>query len=385
MKYRFLKQYFFILLWFSTLSHVMAQEVSIGLRPDWATDFAAEEYHFDQQKVIGSHQFNWLDANQFHAGRKECVYDKMIGYYRYPSLSEYFEIHLDGSFQQIILHDFRIYRDGNWLDLTKDLQYEMKRFTSIFRGVEIAHYDILRLNLSALRVGDVLHVSYTEKGVQADLKGYTNLKSVVDESSKERYYLRLSYPTDATMQYFLSDADLPPPVKEAQGPDSVWLWDIRQVNNYNQAYAFKGLHESSIPSWYQLVKSITVSDLVEPSVLYELSRQNYQLDRLPSTQVIRFTEELLNGLSTKEEKVQQIFSFLQEDIYYLTNRYITPFQPEEVLDTRMGDCKAKSLLGVKMLASIGINAWRSSGFQFGDVSKLRQLQESPCYMAYSDV
>ena len=339
------------------MSDLRAQEVSIGARPVWANDFTAEPFDFDHERVEGKNYYVWLDASQYHAGKKEFVIDEMVGYYSYFSLSDYYEIYFDGSFQHITLHECRVYRDGSWLDLMKTLQYETKRSVSVFRGVEISHRDVLQLKLSEVRVGDVLHVSYTKKGVQADLHGFTRHDYYTDNHYKERYYLRLLYPADSTMQYVLSSSELSAPVKGLLGTDSVWVWDMKEVKVYNHAYENKNVHAASIPSWYQKEKVITISDFKGFHTQFELSRLNFQLDRPPSRQVVRFTEKLVDRLATKEEKVQQIFSFLQEDIYYLTNDYITPFQPEEVLDMKMGDCKAKSLLGVKMLSSIGVDAW----------------------------
>jgi hypothetical protein len=68
-------------------------------------------------------------------------------------------------------------------------------------------------------------------------------------------------------------------------------------------------------------------------------------------------QELIQGKETQKEQIESIFSFVQKEIHYLTNGYLTPVRPKTVLQEGFGDCKAKSLLTCKMLEELDIEAW----------------------------
>ena len=81
----------------------------------------------------------------------------------------------------------------------------------------------------------------------------------------------------------------------------------------------------------------------------------------PTVTLKNFTESLLAGAETDREKLERIFTFVQQKIRYVAVSIgIGSYQPhfaEDVFQNRYGDCKDMSTLIVALARAAGIPAY----------------------------
>ncbi len=89
----------------------------------------------------------------------------------------------------------------------------------------------------------------------------------------------------------------------------------------------------------------------------KLNIENFELDKVPSQEIVNKVRIITKGISNKEDKVNAVLNYVQEEIHYLDYDLIEPKKPETVLKQEFGDCKSKSLLVIKMLECLGVKSW----------------------------
>lgn len=270
-----------------------------------------------------------------------------------------FYVDYEADFLTMHIHAVTIHRNNKKISYGDQLHVEYAEEGKQING---KHYDVdgklIIFFDNKLQIGDIIEVAYSSTGYQPDLHGTLFFKEkLTGESLKGTTYVRVLSRKNKPFQYKLLNLSKKPTIQNRNGIMSLELIHDSKDNPKITA----------APSWHQLHPKIYVTDLDSWSDFLNLYKRNYLLEKKPSPEVVQKVKAIVNKEDDKAEQINSILKFLQREIAYLEYDKIKPKQPALVLQQGFGDCKSKSLLAVKMLETIGVEAWplivHSSGYE----------------------
>ena len=206
--------------------------------------------------------------------------------------------------------------------------------------------------VKALGVGDVLEycVRYRTHTPQVPGHFWYEYNLTTDQIVRDER-LEMSVPKDKHIN--VKCASLRPEVVE-QGSVRVYKW--KHSNLQRKAQDEETTQKRSTPP--PDIQISTFTNWEEIGHWYS----ELQKDQIIVTPAIaKKAEELTKGLTTEDEKLRAIYSFVALHIHYIgldfgIGRY-KPHAAEEVLDNEYGDCKDKHTLLAALLKAAGFDAW----------------------------
>lgn len=176
------------------------------------------------------------------------------------------------------------------------------------------------------------------------------LMQAADPIRLSKYVLTL--PKGLKFQVVLRNLDLQPQVEEKENTIT-YLWQRREAPGIPLEPNMPPFQDiasllavTSIPSWNDV--AAWYADLSEP--------QYAANDALRAE-----TENLLQGISSREEKIRRLFHFVQTKVRYvgidLGRSAYQPHPATEVLEKQYGDCKDQATLLIAMLRVAGIQGY----------------------------
>ncbi|MDX1628644.1 MAG: DUF3857 domain-containing protein, partial [Fulvivirga sp.] len=258
-------------------------------------------------------------------------------------------ISYDTSYQELQFHYLYIWRNGKKINKTQELSFEiLKNEQNLHNGIYtglITAYDILE----DVRKDDRIEYAYTLIGDNPIYDGNSfRLVPLEDTNPIDHYYFRILYPKDKAFY------------SKCEGCDESKL-KISQGGNY-EAMIYESKHlpaadfEKTMPSWYIPFDYLVFSSFDNWQDVNNWALNIFDLNKKPD--LSSAFEEVFTGEESKEEQINALIDFVQDDIRYMGIESgigsIKPFAPEQVLSQRFGDCKDKSLLLVSLLKDIGV-------------------------------
>ncbi len=258
------------------------------------------------------------------------------------------DVNFDPSFQFLDFHYIRIVRAGKYIDKLNlkevmVLQREQRMERLLYDGSLSAI-----LNLSDLRVGDVLEYAYTLRGFNPINKGEYSASFYLDYSIEVlRNVIRVLSPVKLNTKQF-NDAQAAKVKKSPNGYEYIWDYDASKHTIY----------EDKVPTWFIANKRILMSSFGDWKEVVDWALPLYEFD---SKDFAIKVKELGSFGEPGKGSIEACIQFVQDEVRYLgfesgISAY-KPHNPELVLNQRYGDCKDKSLLLVAMLRNIGIEAY----------------------------
>lgn len=277
------------------------------------------------------------------------------------------EISYEPTYQTLALHEFRIWRDGKPLEYGKRIRWkELQQESALMYG----QYDETRtmlLILEDIRTGDVVEYDYT-------IRGSNPIFAPIFYGT---FHHGLDYPM-ATLSFRLV---LPPgraiatrqhvrelPFTETALPDGgreiVWserdspaVRENKETPDWYEEYPW--IEISEWKDWAQ-VQAWGCSVFAGASATSSIKNGAETPEKAYQKIAERARAEKGTDL-TREEKLLAVLRFVQDEIRYFgievgVNSH-RPRSPEEVLDSRFGDCKDKALLFCRMARLAGWDAW----------------------------
>ena len=267
------------------------------------------------------------------------------------------KFNFDPSYQQMVVHQIRIYRDGQWSDRKETsrrelLQREQNLEGGIFNGgLTLVYF------LNDIRIGDILEYSCSFVGEHPTFSSHFGTIIYLEdlEVFEKMYYRILMHPAQALPMKFFNTShqpiitDISPTLRE-------YVWETS-----NTALA---CDDHDQPSWYQPEAHIQISQYntwqelaLELVPLYALASDFFDN---PSSEMVALVESWKAVSEDPSERALLALRFVQDKVRYLGFEdgigSIVPRDPRVILERRYGDCKDKSVLLRTLLNFMDISA-----------------------------
>lgn len=347
-----LRRTLFIAFWCS-LTIGFAQ-INISNAPNWVVIQSYEQEPDVDLKEISYGLLTLLSDEQVHLPKQER-YTRFVrkitanvGVQDGSTIS----INYDPSYQQLYLHNITVYRDGKRIDKLNVNDFQTIRQES---NAESYIYDgslNAVANLSDIRNGDILDVSYTLKGFNPIHGNYFSGATILNDYQpigKINYYII----TNTILKYKTINADIKPKIGKYNGFNTY---------NWQSNLAQPPIFEDNSPSWYLPYDHVFVSNYNSWGSVVNWALGIYKSEKQLSNALQRKITQILENPDFDEgDRIVATLKFVQNDIRYLglesgIGAY-KPFSPNKVFEQRFGDCKDKSWLMVTMLREMGIEAY----------------------------
>nr|WP_321248041.1 DUF3857 domain-containing transglutaminase family protein [uncultured Psychroserpens sp.] len=344
--------YVFALLFIFSFSFSYAQ-IKIINTPQWVVNQSYEEKPDIDLDEISYGLLTLLSDEQIHIPKKERyirfvrkITDN-VGVQDGSTIS----INYDPTYQQLLLHNITVIRQGktiNKLNLNdfQTIRQESNAESYIYDGSLNAV-----ANLSDIRDGDILDVSYTVKGFNPIHGNKFSHGTTLDDYQpvgKINFYLI----SKNKLQYKMLNTDLEPEIANTNGYTTYnWQTTLTKTPTF----------EDNMPNWYLPYQNVFVTDYENWDAVVDWALSIYEDNVEPSKALKTKIEQIKNSSEYEGERITATLKFVQDEIRYLglesgIGAY-QPFSPNKVLKQRFGDCKDKSWLMVTMLRNMGIKAY----------------------------
>lgn len=347
-----LKQFFFALLFISITNTSFAQ-LQKNTKPNWIT-----EQTYTKEPDINTDDLSYgiltlLSDEQVHIPKQERyirVVKKItdnVGIQDGSSIS----VNFDPTYQKLMLHSVNVIRDNKILnklnlDDFQTIRQESNSESYIYDG----SLDAIA-NLSDIRNGDIIDISYTVKGFNPIHKDhFSGSFSFNDYQPIGKIHINLISKTQ--LNYKTINSEIEPSITNV-GNYTKYEWE----NSNTQIPEF----EENTVSWHFSYQNLFVSDYKDWDSVVNWALGIYDNDANLSKDLRTKIDAIKKVSNDEGYRIKETLKFVQNEIRYLglesgIGAY-KPFTPNKVINQRFGDCKDKSWLMVTMLREMDIKAY----------------------------
>lgn len=260
------------------------------------------------------------------------------------------QIVFDPSFQRLVFHHVYITRDGERTDRRDSVRVDFARQETEFDRLMLNGQVTALMRLDDVRVGDVVDVAYTIYGSNP----------VFDGQDFREFTLRWAVPVERLF------------VRSLWTDGDVGYWDVfgGQVDVSHQTgagfeeFRYDGLQvealdpESGAPSWHYQYPALRITGFDGWQDVTDWAEPIFNLE--PNAAVRSEVERIRARHETPEDQLLAALRFVQDEVRYLALSFgqggYVPASPDQTLQTRFGDCKAKTVLFNQMARELGFTA-----------------------------
>ncbi len=338
--------YLFIHLIFSIT--INAQKVKKTPLPNWVTPIISQEEKEPNNE--GAYKYLVLDY-QDNLVQKEQFIHYAVKILNNEGIQEMSDINavFDPAYQTIAFHKIQVIRNGEKIDKLQNATINtFQRETNLERSLYDGSLTAV-INLSDIRVGDIVEYAYTLKGYNPINKGnYANLVYEEYTIPVNKIYSKILTDKNNPIFYKLLNGANEPKIENTSfGTEYSW------ENNSNEFV----IYDSNTPYWYNVQKRISISTFNSWKDVSELLTPHYQIPRTP----LKLPITIDKNLDSKLDVIVKLIRFVQDEIRYLGFEAgvgaFKPHKPYDVLNRRYGDCKDKSMLLSTLLQQQGVDAY----------------------------
>ncbi|PWE18566.1 hypothetical protein DDZ18_02885 [Marinicauda salina] len=253
----------------------------------------------------------------------------------------------DPAHQDLVLHEAVVHRDGARLDRMDDLVVTMTRPQADLSTAMVTGAVAALVRVPDVRAGDLVELSYSVVGVHDMLDHAANFAPSAPSAPVAHLHVTARLPAGSNVSAFGAFA----------GYDSVESGGAQDVTLHDGAYAPTAV-DPLIPPWRFPADFALMSSLDGWEPVAEWAAPYYEPQVTPAVEEI--AREIAGRTRDPDERVVEALRFVQREIRYfavsLGQGGYQPISPDETLRLREGDCKAKTLLLISILAALDIDA-----------------------------
>jgi Tfp pilus assembly protein PilF len=250
-----------------------------------------------------------------------------------------------------IIHEIKLFRDGQVIDALKDSSFEILRREDQLEAARLDGTLTAVLRVPDLRVGDELEVDLTTFAKDPTLgRNYSGLLTLAPNPSPGRYHLGLSWE-----QGHQPNLKATPDLTAAmlKGERAV---DLRWDNPASTS------PPKDAPMRYRWQRVLEYTDFADWAALSRHFAPLYvKAATLAADSAIkREASRIAAAHASPLERASAALKLVQQDVRYiyvgLNGGNLTPAKADETWQRRYGDCKGKTTLLLALLAELGIEA-----------------------------
>ena len=251
-----------------------------------------------------------------------------------------------------LLYARTITADGKSIPLRKNA---IKVVTPYSKFPTYSDYKRLVFSLSGVEVGCVIDYKYISETKPTIPGEFTDsfFFQAYDPIVLSRYKIIVPEAMNIKYIFLNSLAETRQSARSfANGNKKVYLWEQKNVPQL--------FIEDNTPPYAELAPRILLTTLDNWNPFFCWWRNQLQGKTDAHTAIKKKVIELIEGLSTVDEKVEAVFDYVKRHIRYVSidmgkSGYV-PASASEVFDNKYGDCKDQSTLLVSMLREAGVSA-----------------------------
>jgi len=264
------------------------------------------------------------------------------------------QISFNPAYQQVVIHQLAVIRDGQRLDRLKDARIELVRREQQLERQMIDGVRTALVVISDVRVGDIVDLAYTLEGENPIFEGrYSSLMQLASDAPIGRLHLRIEAPSDRKLNTKVVATDVVPERFEEGG---------RQVIRVMRENVPAVQDESATPPWFKVYPALHISEYANWAELDQWAQRLFASEA-QSAGVAEKAAELkasVGASGTPEQQVAAALRFVQDEVRYfsasLGESSHRPKPAARTLAERLGDCKDKTLLLNTLLTAMGFDA-----------------------------
>ena len=261
------------------------------------------------------------------------------------------QINFNPAYQQLLIHQVGVIREGRRLDRLKEVRIEMMRREQSLERQMIDGVRTALVVISDVRVGDVVDLAYTVEGENPIFEGrFAALLPLAGDVPIDRLHLRVEGPPERHLQVKGIASDLTPERFEEGG---------REVLRLVREHVAPILEESATPPWFKVYPALHISEYASWADVNQWAGRLFAPEPANAALAERIAALKAEG-STPEQQVNAALRFVQDEVRYfsasLGESSHRPKAPSRTLAERLGDCKDKVMLLNALLTGLGVDA-----------------------------
>ncbi len=322
------------------------EQCSIEPTPEWVkgVDFPLQPVELkptqvNLQYLLIETQRNWEEKSVY-----QHYVIKMLSQAGIEAISQ-LSIDFDPTYSQVVMHQIRVHRDGEWTDRLEDarhniVQRESELEKNLYNGDLTAIYFI-----EDIREGDILEYSYSIVGETPIFGSHlTDLIYFQDTFAVEQMNYRLLAHPDLPFEFKAINTPVEPTITDHAPSLREWEWTAVNPSVYKS--------ENDQPVWHNPPAHLQLSQY---KTWADVAQKVAPLYRLPADfpetlppEMITLVESWKEATPILSEQALLAIRFVQDQVRYLGIEEnvgaFTPTDPRITFQRRFGDCKDKTQL-----------------------------------------
>lgn len=283
-------------------------------------------------------------------------------------------VQYDPSYEQLILHQVTVHRDNEVIDQLSNHIQTIQREQSMDRYLYDGSLTAV-INLTDIRVGDIIEYAFTRKGYNPVYNGHLSKKIYFNFNLPyEKLYQRLIVPSALSLDLEYRNSDIKPEIFNRDNKKE-YIWSLKNANAL--------ILDSNVPDWYDGNQFVMITDFKNWGEVAAWATKHFNFSVKNQPELKKRADAKFKDQNDESYALEAI-RFVQDDIRYLgfesgLNSH-QPHPPVKVFDQRFGDCKDKSLLLCELLKLKGLEAFP---VLVNTVWRNKLTNESPSIQAFN--
>lgn len=337
---------------FSGAAHAKARQYDIAPVPGWVQPIRLEPAGDLTPNAKDGTEYLLVDR-QIRVRNGWAQYQRYVSRLANPAGAQdasQVTVDFDPQLDHLILHAVKVRRGAEVIDELRHGRIEvLHRESELEQGILDGSLTF-HLLMSDVRVGDIIDVSYTIEHRDPAFRNrfFDRLTTRWDDPVAQSHLL-VRVPGTAPLS--VAGSEPAAPVRHYKGAWQILEWDWKPVPGVAA--------DDDAPSWYEQHPAIQFSQFSDWGEVVRATLPLFSFDAR-DRDLLAESQSLQAGTKTPSERALAALRFVQEKIRYtgleLGSGAFRPRLPGEVLRSRFGDCKDKTLLAVALLRAMGIEA-----------------------------
>lgn len=336
----------------------MNEKIETQKPPFWVKEVNTQELfsnYLDDNthihQILNDYQVGYFgqdEVNYIHIGRNLADIDDVEFYSN-------LNITFDPSYEEIILHHFKVFRDGKWIDKLSNAKINILQREEELNKLVYDGRQTLSLIFYDIRTGDLFDYSYSRKGKNPAFKNFFGLFQYINNRS-EMYLSHILAAFDEEnhknleIRYFNQEEKL-----QQQSYDTHCSYELTTQN-------LKALRvPDDAPKWYDPWSRILFSNTSTWREINDWARKIYSDIYNADEEILKLIKECKEHSDNVGEQIVFALLYVQEQIRYFADGSnlggIIPIDPNKSLHMRFADCKNKVVILKTILNGLGVESY----------------------------